>query len=506
MSFPRASGILLHPTSLPGDFGIGDIGPSAFRFVDFLAEAKQTYWQMLPLGPTGFGDSPYQCLSTFAGNTLLISPEVLAEEGLLDQTDLRSAPRFQKRRINFGKVIPFKNDLLRKAFERFRQFGDHALFDTFCHFNVFWLEDYALFRALKLSRGQRSWQEWEEPLKLRDSAALARARHDLASEIYAQKFHQFLFYKQWDALKSYAREKGVRVIGDVPIFVALDSCDVWRDQAQFKLNTDGSPAVVAGVPPDYFSKTGQLWGNPIYNWDAMLADGFTWWIKRIAFALKMFDIVRIDHFRGFISCWETPGGDKTAERGQWVDVPGRELLGALKNAFGEPPFIAEDLGAISPEVTQLRDDFGLPGMKILQYAFGGDARNEFLPHNYAKNYFVYTGTHDNDTTAGWFKAISKKAAGRDAEHVEKEKNFCLKYLNTDGREIHWDMIRAAMASVADAAIIPMQDVLGLDTRSRMNLPATTGANWLWRCVEKDVNSRYAKRLAGLGELYGRNIS
>lgn len=497
---------MLHPTSLPSRFGIGDLGAEAFQFVDFLVKAKQTYWQVLPLGQTGYGDSPYQCFSAFAGNIYLISPAKLLEDGLLADEDLTNLPEFPKGKVDFGKMIGYKLPLLKKAFENFRQTTVENLaekFRLFCQFNAFWLEDYAVFRAIKFSQDQKSWQEWDEDLKLRKPAALEKARHELADEIFEQKFYQFAFFKQWDALKIYANERGVKIVGDVPIFVALDSCDVWCNPKQFKLNEDGSPRVVAGVPPDYFSKTGQLWGNPIYNWENMRRDHFAWWISRVRFTLKMVDIVRVDHFRGFAASWEVPGGDETAERGEWVNVPGMELFQTLKQTIGDLPFWAEDLGVITPDVEELRDSFDFPGMRILQFAFGGDAKNLDLPHNYIQNSVAFTGTHDNDTTVGWFNSVAGKGSGRDAEQIEKERKFCLDYLNSDGAAIHWDFVRAVWASVADTAIAPMQDLLGLGHEARMNLPASTSGNWSWQCRADDFSEEIAERLKDLTELYGR---
>jgi 4-alpha-glucanotransferase len=441
MNFPRASGILLHPTSLPGKFGIGDFGLEAYKFVDFLVKAGQTYWQILPLNPTGYGDSPYQSFSAFAGNTLLISPEKIVEDGFVTEKEINKKPVFPVERIDFGKVFNWKTALLKRAFERFRQTDDEkiaARFHDFCRYNSFWLEDYAMFQAIRSANDQKSWQEWDEPLKLREPEALEKAGRELDDEIFRQKFYQFTFFEQWSELKKYANEKGVKIVGDVPIFVALDSADVWRNPSQFKLNEDGSPTVVSGVPPDYFSKTGQRWGNPIYDWERMKADNFRWWIERIKFNLQMFDVVRIDHFRGFEACWEIPGVDKTAENGRWVQAPGEELFTALRNALGALPFMAEDLGVITPEVERLRDSFEFAGMRILLFAFGGDPGNSYLPHNTIKNAVVYTGNHDNDTVVGWFKSAGKN-----------EREFCLKYLDSTGKEIHWDFIRAAFASVAD---------------------------------------------------------
>lgn len=506
MKFPRAAGVLLHPTSLPSKFGIGDFGTEAFEFVDFLVKSKQTYWQVLPLGQTGYGDSPYQCFSAFAGNIFMISPEKLVEDGFLSDDDLVDVPDFSETKVDFGGVIDYKMPLLEKAFEKFRKTSDLKLveaFHLFCDENAFWLEDYALFRAIKLAQSQVSWQEWDEGLKLRETEALAEAKIELDMEAFAQKFYQFVFFKQWQAVKKYANKNGVKIIGDIPIFVALDSADVWCNPMQFKLNEDGSPKTVAGVPPDYFSKTGQLWGNPIYNWDAMRAEGFKWWVDRVRHTLKLVDVVRVDHFRGFAASWEVPGGDKTAERGQWVNVPGKDLFNTLRWVFGDLPILAEDLGVITPDVEELRDGFGFPGMRILQFAWGGDTKNIDLPHNYIQNCCVYTGTHDNDTTVGWFESEAGKGSSRDEEQIEKERNFCLNYLRSDGKEIHWDFIRAVLASVANTAIVPMQDLLGLGNDARMNLPASTSGNWQWRCKKAEISDEIAERLSDLVKLYGR---
>lgn len=497
---------MLHPTSLPGRFGIGDLGDEAHAFADFLIASGQRLWQVLPLGPTGYGDSPYACYSAFAGNTLLISPERLLLEGLLRAEDLAEAPAFTTERIDFQAVHQGKDDLLRKAFVRFGESADPTLGEAFAYFcskYAAWLEDYALFRALKDIHGGKPWHEWDAPFVHREPTALDRARVALRREIEAQKFYQFLFFKQWLALKAYCNDRGVRIIGDLPIFVAHDSADVWTNPDQFKLNQDGTPIVVAGVPPDYFSTTGQLWGNPLYNWERMRADGFRWWIERVQATLQTVDVLRIDHFRGLVACWEIPGSDQTAERGRWVGVPGRDLLIAVRQALGELPIIAEDLGVITPEVEKLRDDFGFPGMRILQFAFTSNARNHDLPHNYHPNVVVYTGTHDNDTTVGWFRSVAGEGSTRDADQIERERNSCLRYLNTEGHEIHWDFIRAAVASVADTAIAPLWDVLGLGTEARMNLPNSTAGNWSWRFSSGALTGEISRRLKDLSELYGR---
>ncbi len=505
MTFPRSSGILLHPTSLPSRFGIGDLGPEAYAFADFLAASGQSLWQVLPLGPTGYGDSPYACYSAFAGNTLLISPERLVVDGLLTQDDLSKAPDFPDQRVAFERVHKFKEALLPKAFARFKQAPAKmdGAFEEFCEGHAGWLDDYALFRALKDTHAGKSWNEWEQALVRRDPKALAQSREALSDQVEAQKFYQFLFFKQWFDLKAYCNARGIKVIGDIPIFVAEDSADVWTNPDQFKLNQDGRPVVVAGVPPDYFSKTGQLWGNPLYNWEHMLEDGFKWWIERVHTTLKTVDIVRIDHFRGFAACWEIPGGDQTAERGRWVEAPGRELFIRIREALGELPIIAEDLGVITPDVEKLRDDFGFPGMRILQFAFSSDTKNIDLPHNYIRNVVVYTGTHDNDTTVGWFNSVAGAGSTRDAKQIESEREYCLKYLHTDGKEINWDFIRTVQASVANTAIVPLQDLLGLGTEARMNLPNSTSGNWAWRFTANALGDGLAERLRKLAELYGR---
>jgi 4-alpha-glucanotransferase len=506
LGFPRASGVLLHPTSLPGRYGVGDLGEEARAFADFLAGAGQALWQVLPLGPTGYGDSPYQCFSAFAGNTLLVSPESLLEDGLLDRADVDAAPRFPPERVDFGEAIKFKDRLLSLAFDNFERAPPAALraeFDAFRHREAAWLADYALFRALKDARGGAVWNEWEMPLARREEGALAGARESLRDRVEAHEFSQFLFFRQWAALRDHCRARGIEIVGDIPIFVAYDSADVWASRHLFKLDEACAPRVVAGVPPDYFSATGQLWGNPIYEWDAKRAEVIEWWIGRVRATLRLAGIARLDHFRGFAASWEVPAGDRTAVRGRWVEAPGRELFSAIRRALDDPPLIAEDLGVITPDVDELRDEFGFPGMRILQFAFGGDAANRDLPHNYHPNVVVYTGTHDNDTTVGWFRSAAGRDSTRDAAQIARERKFCLEYLASDGAEIHWDFIRAALESVADTAIIPLQDVLGLDSRARMNLPATTEGNWAWRYERGALTAEVRERLRKLTELYGR---
>ena len=457
-----------------------------------LASAAQTYWQILPLGPTAMGDSPYQSLSAFAGNSLLISPEKLAADGLVEQALLDAAPEFPDL-VEYAAVRQWKESLLRSSFQTFQE--THVLDPQFRQFRADeagWLDDWALYRAIKYSQGESAWFQWPQELKLRDSDALAKAREELASEIRYREFCQFVFSRQWSELKQHANSLGLEIIGDIPIFVALDSADVWVYRDQFKLDGEGKPLVVAGVPPDYFSKTGQLWGNPICDWDAMRENGFSWWVDRFRHALKIADVARIDHFRGFVATYEVPGGDETAENGRWVNVPGRELFATLKREFGDLPVIAEDLGAITPEVEGLREEFGFPGMRILEYGFGGDAFNRDLPHNYEPHTVAYTGTHDNDTVVGWFSGLD-----------EKTRDHGLDYLDAEEGEIHWAMIRALYASVADAVIVPLQDVLGLAGEARMNTPATNDGNWQWRMPRGAFGEREIDRLARLAGLYGR---
>jgi 4-alpha-glucanotransferase len=430
----------------------------------------------------------------------------LITEGLLTRFDLPDQISLPAERVEFEQVQAFKNSLLRKAYERYKQTTDTNLrsaFETFAQRYADWLDDYALFRALKDAHGGVAWNEWEPALVRHTPAALVRAREQLQDEVEAQMFYQFLFFRQWFALKNYCNQRGVSLVGDLPIFVAQDSADVWTSPEQFKLDKNGTPLVVAGVPPDYFSTTGQLWGNPLYNWDRMLDDGFRWWIKRVEATLNVVDIVRIDHFRGFAASWEIPGGDKTAERGRWVEAPGRELFTAIRKALGELPIIAEDLGVITPDVVALRDEFGFPGMRILQFAFGNGTKNIDLPHNYERNVVAYTGTHDNDTTVGWFSSVAGEGSTRTAKQIERERDFCLEYLKTDGKEIHWDFIRALLASVANTAIVPLQDLLGLGTEARMNLPNTTAGNWAWRFKPNELTSEISARLKKLTEVYGR---
>ncbi len=498
--FPRCSGLLLHPTSLPGRFGIGDLGPEAYRFVDFLVAAGQRLWQMLPLGPTGYGNSPYQSLSAFAGNPLLISLDRLVDDGLLERADLSTAPRFPEDSVDFDAIIAFKMPLLKKSYAAF-EYGRSEEFSTFCRRNAGWLDVHALFVALRDAHGAAGWNTWERDIRRRQPETTERWTERLATEVRYQQYLQFQFSRQWSALKKCCNDRGVRLIGDIPVFVALDSAEVWAHPEMFFLDEAGKPKVVAGVPPDYFSQTGQLWGNPLYRWDVMARDGYSWWVERFKATREVVDIIRLDHFRGFESYWEVPAGEKTAISGRWAKGPGAHFFEAIKKALGELPIIAEDLGIITSEVTALREQFDLPGMRVLQFAFTGGADNPHRPHNYPRNCVVYTGTHDNNTTVGWFQGEGARVAV--AEDVRRERETALKYLGTRGDEINWDLIRQAFMSVANTAIMPVQDVLGLGSEARMNTPGTTRGNWRWRLVSGQLTEEHTRRLAELGQLYGR---
>jgi len=506
MKFPRASGILLHPTSLPGPYGIGDLGAAAYEFVDFLHAAGQRIWQVLPLTPTGYGDSPYQAFSAFAGNPLLISLDRLVEAGLLDSAHA-TLPDFTEDRVDFGRVIPFKLTLLRQAAENFFRSttaSAHQRYQTFCAANAEWLEDFALFMSLKYAHDLVAWTDWPREIALRKPDALEWWRRKLAGEIRVQKYWQFVFSDQWSEIKNYANARGIRIMGDLPIYVAHDSSDVWAHPELFHLDEAGRPTRVAGVPPDYFSATGQLWGNPIYRWDRMQGDGFAWWIERVRAALARFDMVRLDHFRGFEAYWEVPAGEPTAINGRWVTGPGADLFNALQAALGELPIVAENLGVITPEVEAIRHQFGFPGMAIVQFAFSTDAQAPtFRPHNFPRELVAYTGGHDNDTMVGWWNAGIGDST-RTAEDVERERQLTREYMDLrEGDEINWAFIRAVMASVADTVIIPLQDVLGVGTEGRMNLPGRLGGNWQWRYRSGSIKSEYVARLKKFAELYDR---
>ncbi len=493
----RSSGILLHPTSLPSPFGIGDLGEDAYRFIDFLHNAKQKYWQILPLGPTGYGNSPYMCYSAIAGNPLLISPAKLLEDGLLAPADLENLPAFSTDRVNFSLAIEVKSKLFHLAYQQFHTADkEHrANFDRFCQSQVNWLDDYALFMALREYHNDSCWYKWEVDLVKRKPIALVHWHDVLKEQVNYQKFIQFKFFEQWQALKDYAHQHEVEIIGDIPIYVAHDSADVWANQEFFELDPKtGAAALMAGVPPDYFSETGQLWGNPVYNWTELVDTQFNWWIQRFESLLKLVDVIRVDHFRGFEAFWAVEQGEETAMNGQWIKAPGAKLFATLQHKWGHLPILAEDLGVITPDVEALRDRFGFPGMKVLQFAFGSDNGNPFLPFNYGRNFVVYTGTHDNDTTVGWFD----KLTGRERERL---------LLYTGGvcaEGIHWDIIRLAMTSVANVAIFPLQDILGLDGKSRMNFPGVAEGNWGWRYDSSMLNESLQMQLRSLTEICGRS--
>jgi 4-alpha-glucanotransferase len=502
----RAAGILLHPTSLPGPHGIGELGPEATAFLDFLNETGQRLWQVLPLGPTGYGDSPYQCFSAFAGNPLLVSLDLLRDQGLLSAADLKSAAHLPEREVDYGPLIEIKRALLAKAFAAFERKAEAKRREALLGFvkgNAAWLGEFALFMALKRAHGGAAWSTWERALVNRETEALGKARRDLAREIREVEFEQWLFFEQWADVRRQARARGIRIMGDIPIFVAHDSADVWANPGIFHLAADGRPSFQAGVPPDYFSATGQLWGNPLYRWDALARTGYAWWIDRFRAVLALVDRVRLDHFRGFEACWEVAGDAETAVDGQWVKGPGAPFFEALRAALGELPIVAEDLGVITPEVEALRDGFGFPGMAILQFAFGSDPQgNGFLPHNFTQNEVVYTGTHDNDTIVGWWTGGVGDST-RTAAEVETEHARALAYVGGDGRGIHWDFIRTLLVSVADTAIVPLQDVLGAGSSARMNLPGRGHGNWRWRYAGSDLTPEIRKRLRAITEGSGR---
>jgi 4-alpha-glucanotransferase len=491
---PRSGGVLLHPTSLPGPYGIGDLGPTAFAWVDALAAAGLAWWQILPLGPTGAGDSPYQCFSAFAGNPCLISPDLLVEDGLLEPSDLE-AFRLPDGPIDYGRVLELRTELLKKCWERFQSGAASALraaFEEFQTAQKAWLDDYALFMAIKEAHPGPS-TGWPAELIQRDAAVLRAARRERADAVGRHQLSQFLFFRQWRALKEHAHSLGVKLIGDLPIFVSPDSSDVWSRPGLFLLDRNRVPKVVAGVPPDYFSLDGQRWGNPLYDWEAMRADGYSWWIDRLRATLEQVDLVRIDHFRGFEAYWEIPADSLTARTGRWVKGPGADLFRALGAALGQLSVIAEDLGVITPEVEALREKCGLPGMRVLQFAFGGAVEERFLPYNYDQHTVVYTGTHDNETTVGWFAGLTAK-----------ERDFFLRYEPAADADPAWALIRLAWESVADLAVVPLQDVLSLGNEARMNHPGTVSGNWRWRADKDFLAGGQIERLGELSVTYGRS--
>jgi len=495
MNYKRSSGIIFHPTSLPGLDGIGDLGPEAYRWINFLYDAGCELWQVLPLGPTGYGDSPYQCFSAFAGNPYLVSSTLLFEEGLLTRADLADRPVFPEDHVDYGPVIEWKLKILDRAFFNFERSGKKDIQAEFQEFQTQksnWLSDFALFMAIKEANSGASWNYWPLPLRTRDETALAEFAKSHAIDLKRHAFRQFLFFRQWQALRAYAHEKSIRIIGDIPIFVAYDSADAWGNPDLFFLKPDGAPTVVAGVPPDYYSPTGQLWGNPLYRWEVHQNRNFDWWVSRFQATLEVVDIIRLDHFRGFSGYWEVQAENLTAENGSWVPGPGVKFFEAVSKRLGEIPIIAEDLGVITIDVVALRDKFNFPGMKVLQFGFGTDPDDPFLPHNYPTNCVAYTGTHDNDTSLGWYKSAP-----------ETEQDLCRRYLTSSGENISWDMMRAVWMSVSKMTLATFQDLLGLGSEARMNFPGKASGNWSWRCKPDQISVEYASRLHELNYLYGR---
>jgi 4-alpha-glucanotransferase len=510
MKFPRSAGVLLHPTSLPGQYGIGDLGHEAEQFISYLHQGGIKIWQVLPLNPTGYGDSPYQSLSVFAGNPLLISLEKLITEGLLDAQTLSPLPSFPKDRVDFSLVIPWKFGLLRRAADNFfasANASDKSAFHDFVAQNQAWLDDYALFMAAKDAHHGRVWTEWDPELAARRAPALAAWSEKLSAEIAAYKFWQFLFFRQWNAIRADCASRGIRIMGDIPIYAAHDSADVWAHRDMFWLDERGNSLKVSGVPPDYFSATGQLWGNPVYRWDQMKATGYRWWIDRVRASLNMFDMVRLDHFRGFEAYWEIPAGEPTAVNGKWVKGPGADIFQALTHSLGPLPVVAENLGVITPEVEGIRKQFGYPGMAILQFAFSTDPQAPtFRPHNYEQQLVAYTGGHDNDTMFGWWRSGVAQSTRSQAD-VKKEYEDAQNYLGVTAevldREVNWIFIREVMKSVADTVLFPMQDVLGLGSEARMNTPGTLGGNWTWRLSEDGLRDKDQQRLKLFSDIYQR---
>ncbi|MCL2923861.1 MAG: 4-alpha-glucanotransferase [Trichodesmium sp. MAG_R04] len=498
MPLSRASGILLHPTSFPSPFGIGDLGQEAYNFVNFLKNSGQKIWQTLPLGPTGVGNSPYQSYSAMAGNPLLISPDKLKDEGWLFEEDISNVPEFLKDKVDFDLVVQIKGSLLKTAYQNFQKDAskeEKETFNKFCNSKAFWLDDYALYMALKDAHEGASWHIWEQDIAHRQPAALAEWQKRLADEIQYHKFLQYLFFQQWDELKNYTNQQGIVIFGDLPIYVAHDSADVWANPEIFSLDSEtNEPFLMSGVPPDYFSETGQLWGNPVYQWDKLEQQDFYWWIQRIKSLLDIVDLIRIDHFRGLVAYWAVPQGETTAKNGEWVTAPGEAFFNTIKEKLGALPIIAEDLGVITSDVEQLRDKFEFPGMKILHFAFDSDSNNSYLPYNYnSTNSVIYTGTHDNNTTVGWFNR-------RSPEEQERVYNFLG---SSWGHGIHWDLIRLAMSSVAYMAIFPLQDILGLGEEAIMNQPGLPDGNWSWRYRAEMLTSDLSDRLREVTNIYGR---
>jgi len=530
MKFQRSSGVLLHPTSFPSKYGIGDLGEEAYKFIDFLKKGKQTLWQILPIGPTSYGDSPYQSFSAFAGNLLLISPELLVKEGYLNEADLNEVPNFNENKVDFGEVTKYKKELFKKAYEGFKHNASTAQkieYNKFCFENISWLEDYSLFVSLKdyfinkrTHEGKNSeysafkndcdfikenlfddyyfgavWSTWPKEIASRREDVIKDWKIELSEEMRTYKFLQYEFSRQWKNLKKYANENDIEIIGDIPIFVAYDSADVWANPELFYLDSKGFPTVVAGVPPDYFSATGQLWGNPLYNWDIHKKNNYSWWIKRVKNMLGLVDILRIDHFRGFDEYWAVLSSEETAVNGEWLKGPNVDLFHAIEKELGSLPIIAEDLGVLTDSVCKMRDDLGFPGMKILQFAFYADDKyrtNDYLPHNLVKNAVIYSGTHDNDTTRGWYDSSN-----------DADMDLVRRYMNISGDNISWDFIRLACSTVCDIAIHTMQDIMSLGTEARMNMPGTMSGNWQWRYTKDMLKDEYALALAYTCNIFGR---
>lgn len=495
MKFKRSSGILLHISSLPGKYGIGTFGTEAYEFVDFLISSRQRIWQLLPLGHTGYGDSPYQCYSAFAGNPLLIDLEILVKQKYLTEAELETTLTFSESEVEYDKVHAHKTPLLEKAAERFKTHAsrvERVKYESFCEQNEYWLNDYTIFIALKQKHDGKPWWEWDEKYRFWEKEKKDEIESGLNDSIFRNKVIQFFFYSQWVDLKSYANRNGIQIIGDIPLYIAHDSADAWRHHKNFWFDEQRNPVRVAGVPPDYFSETGQLWGNPLYNWEYLEENRFEWWIERIKASFKLFDILRIDHFRGLAAYWAVPFGEKTAVKGDWLVAPGKSLLDTIYYELGELPIIAEDLGVITPDVEELRDGFNFPGMKILQFAFDTAEENEFRPHTYPQNCVVYTGTHDNNTTKGWYR-----------ESSEADKQMVSDYFNPDENNISWSFIKLAMASVADMAIFPIQDLLDLDESARMNIPSVPSGQWKFRFKSGSLNDELIDKLVRFTKLYGR---
>lgn len=496
----RKSGILMHITSLPASYGIGDLGPEAYRFADFLVRAKQAYWQVLPLHSTSIAcdNSPYNSISAFAGNTLLISPQLLVKEGLLSRKDLEPVPEFPEGYCDYQKVSIYKERIFRQAYGRFREKREYAdTYRKFCSADSHWLDDYALFVIIKRQFKGKAWSEWPAPLRDRAIEALAGIKDTFSEDIEKEKFLQYLFFRQWSSLKRYCSQKGIKLIGDIPIYVTYDSSDVWTNTGLFILDKDKKPSFASGVPPDYFSKTGQLWGNPVYRWEALKKTGYKWWIERFRHCFGLFDILRVDHFRGFVAFWQVSSREKTAIKGRWVKAPGEDFFRTLLKKFHGLPIIAEDLGIITPDVKKVMKEFGFPGMRILLFAFGEDnPYHPYLPHNFIPNCAVYTGTHDNNTIKGWFK--------NDAGPKGKARLFDYLGHKVSYADINWELIKLAESSIANTVIIPIQDVLGLGDEARMNRPFLSKGNWKWRLSPHAIEPSIVNRLSKMTELEGRS--